>query len=220
MKKVSSISLAEPLAPAPATPRRLVGYARVSTEEQLLDLQRDALRAEGCVEVLEDRGVSGAARERPGLAQALAACGPGDVLVVWRLDRLGRSLQHLIEAVAELGARGVGFRSLAEAIDTTTPGGRLTFHLFGALAEFERELIAERTRAGIAAARRRGVRLGRPRRLDHHQVRHAAKLIDGGEETVAGAAALLGVGRNTLGRALKRMQVERPDASKEAHSCR
>lgn len=220
MNEASSTSLAGPLAPAPAAPHRLVGYARVSTEEQLLDLQRDALRAVGCVEVLEDRGVSGAARERPGLARALAACGPGDVLVVWRLDRLGRSLQHLIEAVAELGARGVGFRSLAEAIDTTTPGGRLTFHLFGALAEFERELIAERTRAGIAAARRRGVQLGRPRRLDHHQVRHAAKLIDGGEETVAGAAALLGVGRNTLGRALKRMQVERPDASKEARSCR
>ncbi|MEE4210130.1 MAG: recombinase family protein, partial [Parvularcula sp.] len=95
-----------------------------------------------------------------------------------------------------------------EAIDTTTPGGRLTFHLFGALAEFERELIVERTRAGIAAARRRGVRLGRPRRLDHHQVRHAAKLIDRGEETVAGAAALLGVGRNTLGRALARMRAE------------
>jgi DNA invertase Pin-like site-specific DNA recombinase len=192
----------------------------VSTEEQFLDLQRDALRAAGCAEVLEDRGASGAARERPGLTRALAACEPGDVLVVWRLDRLGRSLQHLIETVAELGARYVGFRSLTEAIDTTTPGGRLTFHLFGALAEFERELIAERTRAGIAAARRRGVRLGRPRRLDHHQVRHAAKLIDEGEETVAGAAALLGVGRNTLGRALKRMQVERPDASKEARSCR
>ena len=153
--------------------------------------------------------MSGAARERPGLTAALTTCGPGDVLVVWRLDRLGRSLGHLIETVTKLGERGVGFCSLTEAIDTTTAGGRLTFHLFGALAQFERELIGERTRAGLDAARRRGVRLGRPRRLKHHQVRHAAQLIEQGEETVAGAAALLGVGRNALGRALKRLEIER-----------
>ena len=151
--------------------------------------------------------MSGAARVRPGLAEALATCGAGDVLVVWRLDRLGRSLGHLIETVTGLGARGVGFRSLTEAIDTTTAGGRLTFHLFGALAQFERELIGERTRAGLKAARRRGVALGRPRRLAHHQVRHAAQLIESKEETVASAAALLGVGRNTLGRALKRLEL-------------
>ena len=194
--------------PAPAKVRRLVGYARVSTDEQNLDLQRNALADAGCAEIVEDAGVSGAARERPGLTRALAMCGPGDVLTVWRLDRLGRSLGHLIETVTELGERGVGFRSLTEAIDTTTAGGRLTFHLFGALAEFERELIGERTRAGLKAARKRGVRLGRPRRLNHYQVRHAADLIDKGEHTVAGAAALLGVGRNTLGRALKRMRMD------------
>ena len=193
--------------PAPAKVRRLVGYARVSTDEQNLDLQRNALRDAGCMEIVEDAGVSGAARERPGLTKALALCEAGDVLTVWRLDRLGRSLGHLIETVTELGERGVGFRSLTEAIDTTTAGGRLTFHLFGALAEFERELIGERTRAGLKAARKRGVQLGRPRRLDHYQVRHAAELIERGEQTVAGAAALLGVGRNTLGRALKRLEL-------------
>ena len=191
--------------PSPTKVRRLVGYARVSTDEQNLDLQRNALADAGCAEIVEDAGVSGAVKERPGLTRALAMCGPGDVLVVWRLDRLGRSLGHLIETVTELGEGGVGFRSLTEAIDTTTAGGRLTFHLFGALAEFERELIGERTRAGLKAARKRGVRLGRPRRLDHYQVRHAAELIERGEKTVAGAAALLGVGRNTLGRALKRL---------------
>ena len=106
--------------------RRFVGYARVSTDEQNLDLQRDALRDAGCDAVVEDRGVSGAARERPGLTAALTTCGPGDVLVVWRLDRLGRSLGHLIETVTKLGERGVGFCSLTEAIDTTTAGGRLT----------------------------------------------------------------------------------------------
>ena len=198
--------LTEP-APAPAAVRRLIGYARVSTDEQNLDLQRNALTDAGCAEIVEDAGVSGSAKERPGLTRALATCGAGDVLVVWRLDRLGRSLGHLIETVSELGGRGVGFRSLTEAIDTTTAGGRLTFHLFGALAEFERELIGERTRAGLKAARRRGVQLGRPRRLDHYQVRHAAELIERGEQTVAGAAALLGVGRNTLGRALKRLEL-------------
>ena len=207
----ASVGLSPPpfteAAPTPAAVRRLVGYARVSTDEQNLDLQRNALRDAGCAEIVEDAGVSGSARERPGLTKALAACDPGDVLVVWRLDRLGRSLGHLIETVAELGERDVGFRSLAEAIDTTTAGGRLTFHLFGALAEFERELIAERTRAGLTAARKRGVQLGRPRRLDYYQVRHAAELIERGEQTVAGAAALLGVGRNTLGRALKRLEL-------------
>ena len=125
----------------------LVGYARVSTQDQTLAPQRDALAAAGCERVFTDTA-SGAQAGRPGLAEALDFLRPGDVLVVWRLDRLGRSLKHLIEVTTGLAERGIGFRSLTEQIDTTTPGGKLVLHVFGALAEFERELIRERTRAG------------------------------------------------------------------------
>ena len=128
-----------------------VGYARVSTTDQDLALQLDALTAAGCVKVFEDRA-SGTRADRPGLRAALDYARDGDVLVTWKLDRLGRSLPHLIETVTSLATRGVGFRSITEAIDTTTPGGRLVFHLFGALGQFERDLIQERTRAGLAAA--------------------------------------------------------------------
>ena len=143
----------------------LIGYARVSTHEQKLDLQLDALNAAGCVRVFCDT-LSGSRDERPGLLQALAASERGDVLVVWKLDRLGRSLPHLVATVGELQARGVEFRSLQEAIDTTTPGGRLVFHVFAALAQFERELVRERTKAGLEAARARGRRGGRRLKLD------------------------------------------------------
>src|SRR5690348_6581068 len=139
-----------------------VGYARVSTGEQTLDLQLDALAAAGCDRVFQDTA-SGAKAERPGLARALDFLRPGDTLVVWRLDRLGRSLQHLIQTLTALDQRGVGFKSLTESIDTTTPGGKLVFHIFGALAEFERDLIRERTQAGLAAARARGRTGGHPR---------------------------------------------------------
>jgi len=139
-----------------------VGYARVSTGEQTLDLQLDALKAAGCDRVFQDTA-SGAKAERPGLGKALDFLRPGDTLVVWRLDRLGRSLQHLIQTLLELDQRGVGFKSLTESIDTTTPGGKLVFHIFGALAEFERDLIRERTQAGLAAARARGRKGGHPR---------------------------------------------------------
>ncbi len=139
-----------------------VGYARVSTGEQTLDLQLDALKGAGCERHFTDTA-SGAKAERPGLAEALAYVRPGDTLVVWRLDRLGRSLQHLIETLVELDQRGLGFKSLTESIDTTTPGGKLIFHIFGALAEFERDLIRERTNAGLAAARARGRTGGHPR---------------------------------------------------------
>ncbi|RMS79481.1 Invertase/recombinase like protein Pin, partial [Pseudomonas savastanoi] len=125
----------------------LIGYARVSTAEQDTALQTDALRKAGCERVFEDTA-SGAKADRPGLADALAYLRNGDVLAVWRLDRLGRSMPHLIETIGALEARGVGFRSLTEAIDTTTPGGRLIFHVFGALGQFERDLIRERTKAG------------------------------------------------------------------------
>lgn len=179
-----------------------IGYARVSTDEQNLDLQLHALGAAGCERVFEDRGVSGAARTRPGLSEALGVLAPGDVLVVWKLDRLGRSLQHLIEVLDSIGRAGAEFQSLSEAIDTTTAGGRLVFHMLGSLAEFERALIAERTSEGMKAARRRGRHIGRPKKLTAHQIEHARALIESGQETRAGAAALLGVGVSTLRRAL------------------
>ncbi len=128
-----------------------IGYARVSTLEQNLDLQQKALSEAGCERIFSDK-ISGAKTARPGLQEAVEYVRKGDTLVVWRLDRLGRSLKHLIETVKALEEKGVGFQSLQEAIDTTTSGGRLIFHIFGALAEFERNLIQERTRAGLAAA--------------------------------------------------------------------
>lgn len=179
-----------------------IGYARVSTDEQNLDLQRQALEAAGCDAVYEDKGISGAANERPGLAEALAKVGPGDVLVVWKLDRLGRSLAHLIHVIDGLGKAGAGFVSLSESIDTTTAGGRLIFHMMGALAEFERSLIGERTSAGMQAAKRRGKHVGRPRALKKHQIAHARALIEAGQETRAGVAELFGVDVATLRRAL------------------
>jgi hypothetical protein len=139
----------------------LLGYARVSTGQQELALQRDALAAAGCPRIFSDTA-SGALDERPELTRVLDHLREGDTLVVWRLDRLGRSLRHLVDTISGLAERGVGFRSLQESIDTTTPGGRLVFHVFAALAEFEGDLIRERTRAGLAAARARGRRGGRP----------------------------------------------------------
>ena len=182
--------------------RMLYGYARVSTDDQNLDLQRSALEAAGCRQIFEDR-VTGTARERSGLTRALKACDKGDVLVVWRLDRLGRSLGHLIELLSGLAERGVQFRSLSEAIDTTTPTGRLTFHVIGALAEFERALIHERTSAGLKAAKARGVRLGRKPSITEAQAKHARSLIDSGENPRS-VARSFGIGRTTLYRHLAR----------------
>lgn len=178
-----------------------IGYARVSTDDQNLDLQKQALSAAGCVEIFTDQ-VSGTASRRPGLDEALAHCAAGDVLVVWRLDRLGRSLSHLIDVIQQLGRREVGFVSLSESIDTTTAGGRLVFHLMGAIAEFERALIVERTRAGVDAAKKRGKHMGRPAAMTKAQVRHARALIEGGESP-GSVAASIGVSRSTLYRALK-----------------
>ena len=141
---------------------RLIGYARVSTAEQDLQLQVDALNKAGCVKVFEDK-VSGARSKRPGLDACVAALAPGDTLVVWRLDRLGRSMPHLVGLVEELMGKGIGFRSLLDgAIDTTTASGELMFHIFSSLAQFERRLVQERTTAGLAAARARGRLGGRP----------------------------------------------------------
>ena len=139
----------------------LLGYARVSTTDQQPQLQVDALIAAGCYRVFTETA-SGARTDRPTLEQVLDQLRPGDTLVVWKLDRLGRSLRHLVDTVTGLAERGIGFRSLQEAIDTTTPGGKLVFHVFAALAEFERDLIRERTNAGLAAARARGRHGGRP----------------------------------------------------------
>jgi len=185
-----------------------IGYARVSTEEQNLDLQRLALEAAGCEIIYEDHGVSGAAIDRPGLNDARAAANAGDVLVVWKLDRLGRSLPHLIETINELREAGIGFRSLQEQIDTTSAGGRFYLHILAALAEFERELIAERTRAGMESARRRGKHIGRPRKLTAQQLDHARKLLKTGDETRAAIAASFGVDVATLRRALAREGTE------------
>src|SRR5437763_1565586 len=140
----------------------LIGYARVSTQEQTLSLQQDALHQAGCERIFTDTA-SGAKADRPGLDDAVDHVRSGDTLVVWKLDRLGRSLPHLIETIRQLQERGIGFKSLTEQIDTTTSGGKLIFHVFAALAEFERDVIRERTRAGLTAARARGRRGGRPR---------------------------------------------------------
>src|SRR4051795_8876037 len=174
----------------------LIGYARVSTLDQTLALQQDALTAAGCEQLYTDT-VSGSVTERPGLTQALSHLRAGDTLVVRRLDRLGRSLPHLIETVRQLQERGVGFRSLQEQIDTTTSGGKLVFHVFGALAEFERDLIRERTHAGLRAARARGRLFGRPTKLDAKTIALARKLHDG-ETDVATICQTLGISRATL----------------------
>ncbi len=179
----------------------LVGYARVSTHEQSLALQQDALVAAGCGRTYTDV-VSGVAVERAGLAAALDYVRPGDTLVVWRLDRLGRSLRHLIEQVTALESREVGFRSLTEAIDTTTSGGKLIFHIFGALADFERTVIRERTKAGLAAARARGRVGGRPRALSPTQVEAARGLLADPARPIAEVCAALRVSKATLYRSV------------------
>jgi len=177
-----------------------VGYARVSTLDQDLSLQLDALADAGCGKVFEDRA-SGVQAGRAGLQAALGYVRDGEVLVVWKLDRLGRSLPHLIETVTELAKRGVGFRSLTEAIDTTTPGGRLIFHIFGALGQFERDLIQERTRAGLAAAAARGRKGRRKPAVTEEKLRRAREHIAKGL-TVREAAMRVKVGKTALYEAL------------------
>jgi DNA invertase Pin-like site-specific DNA recombinase len=178
----------------------LVGYMRVSTEgdRQTMALQRDALLAAGVDErhLFEDRA-SGARDNRAGLAKALAYLRPGDGLVVWKLDRLGRSLPHLVTIVTDLRSRGVAFRSLTEQMDTSTPQGEFLFHIFGALAQFERSLIQERVQAGLAAAHRRGRRGGRPVALDSEKLAAIVAALDGGA-TKAAVCRTFGVPRSTL----------------------
>ena len=184
------------------TPMKL-GYARVSTDEQNLDLQRDALKAAGCERIFEDRGVSGAVADRAGLNQVFQSLNTGDVLVVWKLDRLGRSLGFLCDLIIKLHEQGVGFHSITDGIDTTTSSGKLIFHIMGALAEFERDLIRERTKAGMKAAKKRGKHVGRPHALTASQLSHIHDLINAGR-TQRETAELLGVSHTTVGRALKK----------------
>ncbi len=181
----------------------LIGYARVSTQDQTLDLQTDALTRAGCEKIFTDV-TSGAKAERPGLRDAMNHLRSGDTLVVWRLDRLGRTLKHLIATVTELSEQGIGFKSLQENMDTTTPGGKLIFHIFGALAEFEREVIRERTNAGLQAARARGRLGGRPsvQTLDPKKVALVKKLYAERSMPVQEICETLHIGRSTLYRYL------------------
>lgn len=179
----------------------LLGYARVSIADQNADLQHDELIAAGCYRVYVDHA-SGTLDRRPQLDKVLEDLRPGDTLVVWRLDRLGRSPRHLIDTVTELDERGVQFRSLRESLDTTTAGGRLVFHLLGALAQFEREIIRDRTVAGLTAARARGRVGGRPSKLSADQVREARRMYDAADLTVEQIGQILGVSRTTIYRAL------------------
>jgi DNA invertase Pin-like site-specific DNA recombinase len=175
----------------------LVGYARVSTGEQNLDLQRDALNQAGCEHIYTDE-MSGVKADRPGLREALTYLRAGDTLVVWRLDRLGRSLKDLIERMEELRRRHIGFKSLHESIDTTSPAGKLQFHIFSALAEFERDLIRERTLAGLRAARARGRKGGRKQQMTKEKIKLAASLIKDKNNTVTEICQTLGISRSTL----------------------
>lgn len=181
-----------------------IGYARVSKDDQSLDLQIDALEQEGCNIIFKDEGYSGALSFRPGLEETLRKLSEGDILVVWRLDRLGRSLEQLIDVINSLGNRGVSFKSLNESIDTTNAGGELVFHIMGALAQFERRLLSERTKAGLEAAKKRGKKLGRPFILNEQQINHAREMTSSGKVTVSEMAGILGVHRSTLHRTFKR----------------
>lgn len=174
-----------------------IGYARVSTQEQNLDLQQDALKKAGCEKIITDEA-SGSIAERPGLIKLKDTLRKGDTLVVWRLDRLGRSLKHLIEFIYYLEDKGIGFKSLHETIDTTTSTGKLIFHIFGALAEFERNLIRERSGAGLIAARARGRLGGRPKRLNTDKRRLVIEMYRERKRTVKEICQVVGISKPTL----------------------
>jgi DNA invertase Pin-like site-specific DNA recombinase len=174
-----------------------IGYARVSTTDQHLALQLDALQQAGCAHLFEETA-SGAQRDRPELRNAIASLQPGDTLVVWKLDRLARSLSQLIDTIDELHQLGCGFRSITESIDTTTAGGRLIFHIFGALAEFERSIIRERTVAGLQAARARGRKGGRPKALGDDRMAAVAALVRDGKLSIQQIAKQVGVSPATI----------------------
>ncbi|OSG97478.1 DNA invertase [Bifidobacterium adolescentis] len=179
----------------------IYGYARVSTNDQTTNLQKDALEKAGCDRIFTEVA-SGAKAHRPELDHMLDLLREGDTVVVWKLDRLGRSMQNLVDLMTTFDERGVQFRSLTESIDTNTPGGTLVFNIFGSLAQFERDLIRERTRAGLEAARARGRKGGRPAKLDEKQVREVRRLYESRTVTVDQIATMMGVGRSTIYRCL------------------
>ncbi len=186
----------------------LIGYARVSTQDQTLDLQTDALKQTGCEKIFTDT-MSGAKAERPGLQEAMNHLRARDTLVVWRLDRLGRTLKQLIATITDLSEQEIGFKSLQEHMDTTTSGGKLIFHIFASLAEFEREVIRERTIAGLQAARARGRLGGRPalQSRDPKKVALAKTLYAGRNMPVSEICDTLDIGKSTLYRYLKEESV-------------
>lgn len=185
----------------------LIGYARVSTSDQTLDLQQDALEKAGCARIFTDTA-SGANAERTGLDQAINYVRAGDTLVVWRLDRLGRSLKRLIETITALNNRKIGFKSVTEAIDTTTSGGKLIFHIFGALAEFERDIIRERTQAGLTAARARGRKGGRPKALTPKRADQLRTLYNDKNRSIDEICRTLNISRATLYRYTRAKKLE------------
>lgn len=191
---------------------RLIGYGRVSTRDQHASLQLNTLKQAGCEPIYIDKGVSGKLASRPELDKCLAALQRDDVLVVWKLDRLGRSVQHLVAVISELRKRGVGFRSLTEALDTTTNGGMLIFHIFAAIAEFERGLIIERTMAGLDAAKAKNHHGGHPRAMTPEQEDLAMELITKGGKTVAEVARSMKVSRAAIYRAMERRGIIEPPA--------
>lgn len=186
-----------------------IGYIRVSDDEQTEALQLDALKAAGCTLIYGDHGVSGAVTERKALNDVLIELQAGDTLVVWKLDRLGRSTVQLLLLLDALRARDIDFQAITQGIDTTTSVGRMVYGQLAVFAEFEREQIIERTKAGMAAAKRRGKHVGRPLSLTPEQVAHAADQVESKKETISGMATLFGVSALTLSRALKRRAKER-----------
>ena len=188
-----------------------IGYARVSTDDQHLDLQRDALQQAGC-SVIYEEAASGKSAARPELEQCRKALRAGDTLVVWRLDRLGRSLHDLVQIVAELEQRGVHFESLTEKIETGSAAGKLVFHVFAALAEFERNLIRERTRAGLVAARARGRAGGRKPKLTQAQIKEINEMVDAQKLPIGRIAELYGVSRTTIYKVAPRRENEAGEA--------
>lgn len=185
-----------------------VGYARVSTADQKLDLQMDALKAAGCEQIYSDVA-SGAKEDRPELAQAIAFLRKGDTLVCWKLDRAARTLSHLVKVISDLNARGIHFISLNESIDTSSAAGKLIFHIFGSLAEFERELIRERTKAGLVAARARGKVGGRPKRLSDAQIEKVIKLMSDRTVPISDICAMYSVSRSVLYAEYKKRKSEK-----------
>src|SRR3989339_367820 len=179
-----------------------VGYARVSTQDQNLDLQKDALKSAGCKKIYTDTA-SGAKDERKGLSKAIEYLRKGDTLVIWKLDRLGRSVKQLIETVKMLNERGIGLKSLQESIDTTTSGGKLIFHVFGALAEFERDVIRERTNAGLQAARARGRHGGRPVTVDVKKIKLAKVMLKDRNNSIGEICRTVGISRTTFYRCVR-----------------